>query len=116
MPKRGDRVAPPPRRDEWDLRFADNDAAAGWTDLCSQAPGPARDAYDAIVKNPRDLSRPGRQHRLKGSLASRTVAGETLEQWQFEVTGGGRVWYCIDDAQRKVILVLASTKHPKATE
>ncbi|MFY0583301.1 hypothetical protein [Cystobacter fuscus] len=116
MPKRGDRVAPPPRSDEWDIRFGDSDAVDGWNDLCAQAPGATRDAYDAIVKNPRDSSRPGRQHRLKGSLASRKVAGETLEQWQFEVTSGGRIWYCIDDAHRRVILVLASTKHPKATE
>ena len=44
------------------------------------------------------------------------MAGETLEQWQVEVTGGGRLWYCIDDARRRVILVLASTRHPKGTE
>lgn len=88
----------------------------GWNDLCSQCPGPLRDAYESIILNPRDPSRPGRQHRLKGSLGSRIVAGESLEQWQFEVTGGGRVWYCIDDTRKRVILVLASTKHPKATE
>lgn len=116
MPKKGERVVPPPRRDEWDFRYGDSAAVDGWNDLCAQAPGPARDAYDAIVKEPRDSSRPSRQHRMKGSLASRTVAGEKLEQWQFEVTGGGRIWYCIDDARRKVILVFASTKHPKVTE
>jgi hypothetical protein len=116
VPKKGDRVAPPPTAEEWDLRFGDSAAVDGWNDLCAQAPGPVRDAYDALVRNPRDTSRPGRQHRLKGSLASRMVAGVALEQWQFEVTGGGRLWYCIDDARRRVILVLASTKHPKPTE
>jgi hypothetical protein len=116
VPKKGDRVAPPPKDGEWDLRFGDSAVVDGWSDLCAQAPGPLRDAYDALVRNPRDMSRPGRQHRLKGSLGSRTVAGASLEQWQFEVTGGGRLWYCIDDARRRVILVLASTKHPKATE
>jgi len=116
MPKKGDRVAPPLKPEEWDLRFGDSAAVDGWNDLCAQAPGPARDAYDALIRNPRDASRPGRQQPLKGSLASRTVAGQSLEQWQFEVTGGGRIWYCIDDARRRVILVLASTKHPKATE
>ena len=84
--------------------------------MSRQAPGATRDAYDAILKNPRDTSRPGRQHRLKGDLASRTVAGEQLEQWQFEVTGAGRVWYCIDDKRRRLVLTLASTGHPKATE
>ncbi len=116
MAKRGDRVAPPPRKAEWDLRFGDSDAADGWEDLCKQAPGPTRDAYDAVVRDPRDPSRPGRQHQLRGSLATREVAGEMLEQWQYEVTAGGRIWYCIDDKRRRVVLTYASTKHPKATE
>jgi hypothetical protein len=29
-PKRGDRAAPPPVGDEYDLRFANNEAANGW--------------------------------------------------------------------------------------
>jgi len=116
MTKRGDRVPPPPRPGEWELRFATSDAASGWEDLCAQAVGPTRDAFDAITRNPRDPSRPGRQHRLKGSLGSRVVAGEELEQWQFEVTAGGRIWYCIDDKRRRVLLTLASTAHPKATQ
>lgn len=97
MAKRGDRVAPPVRAGEWDIKFGDNDSAHGWASLCAQAPGPTRDAYDAIVKNPRDASRPGRLHRLKGALGLRAIKGKGLEQWQFEVTGGGRIWYCIDD-------------------
>jgi hypothetical protein len=42
--------------------------------------------------------------------------GRKLEQWQYEVTGAGRVWYCIDDANLRVLLVLASVGHPKETE
>ena len=116
MAKRGDRVAPPPRASEWDLRFGDGAAACGWDDLCRQAPGPTRDAYDILAKNPRNTSSPGRQFRLKGELVTRMVAGVALEQWQIEVTGGGRIWYCIDEKRRRVIVVLASTKHPKETE
>jgi hypothetical protein len=41
--KRGDRVAPPPRAAEWDLRFADFPAARGWEELCRHAPGNTRD-------------------------------------------------------------------------
>ncbi|MBC7793992.1 MAG: hypothetical protein H7Z43_09800 [Clostridia bacterium] len=116
MPKRGDRVAAPPKPGEWELRFGDGASASGWEDLCAQVPGPTREAYDSLVSNPRSTKRPGRQHRLKGQLAERVVAGETLEQWQFEVTGGRRVWYCIDDAKRRVVIVLAAIGHPKATE
>jgi hypothetical protein len=44
------------------------------------------------------------------------VAGEDLQQWQYEVTAGGRVWYAVDDKRRRVVLTYASTRHPKATE
>jgi hypothetical protein len=44
------------------------------------------------------------------------VNGDTLDQWQYEVTGAGRLWYCIDDARRVVWLTDAMVGHPKATE
>lgn len=44
------------------------------------------------------------------------VHGHDLEQWQFEFTAGGRIWYCIDDAARTVWMTDASPGHPKATE
>jgi hypothetical protein len=54
--------------------------------------------------------------QLKGSLGTRTVNGRELEQWQYEVTGGGRIWYYIDDQDRTVWMTAASSGHPKATE
>src|SRR5581483_8345093 len=56
------------------------------------------------------------QHPLRGSVGTRTVNGEDMEQWQYEVTGGGRLWYVIDDAHGTVWLTEATTDHPKATE
>ncbi|WP_207757304.1 hypothetical protein [Nonomuraea cypriaca] len=41
-----------------------------------------------------------RQHRLKGVLGLVKVGGTALEQWQYEATSGGRLWYAIDDEQR----------------
>jgi hypothetical protein len=35
---------------------------------------------------------------------------------QHEVTGAGRLWYCIDGEHRTVWLTDAVTGHPKATE
>ena len=116
MPKRGERVAPPPRAPDWDLRFATGEAAAGWEELSRKGPGPTRDAFDALARNPRDRSDLGRQHQLKGELGTRVVGGVALEQWQYEVTGAGRVWYCVDDRNRRVLLTLAMTGHPKTTE
>lgn len=114
--KRGARVAPPPRKGEWVLRFHDADAADGWEELCKQAPGPTREAWEAITRNPRDRSNPSRQAQLRYDLATRTIGGKVLEQWQYEVTGAGRIWYCPEDANMTVLLTRASRGHPKETD
>ena len=67
-------------------------------------------------QNPCDLSNPNRQHRLQGDLATRKIGGVELPQWQYEVTGGGRIWYCPDASKKVVHLTWAGTGHPKATD
>ena len=44
------------------------------------------------------------------------INGVEMEQWQYEVTGSGRIWYCIDDKKKTVWLTQVSLGHPKATE
>lgn len=114
MPKRRERVAPPPGKGGWDFRYATTDSITGWEKVCAAAPSNARVAWDRITADPRD--RNDRQHPLRGSLGRRTVNGTEMEQWQYEVTSGGRLWYCIDDRQRIVWLTDAMVGHPKATE
>ena len=110
-PRRDDRAAPPPIKGEWELRFGTNEAASGWEDLCSQAPGNTRTAYESLRKNPKP-PQTTRCHRLKHDLASRTFKGRELEHWQYEVTGSGRIRYLPDDERRTVWIVYASPKHP----
>jgi hypothetical protein len=55
-------------------------------------------------------------NRLRGALGSREVGGKVLAQWQYEVTAGGRIWYCPDLDRMLVWVVAASPAHPKATE
>ena len=114
MPKRRERVAPPPARGGWDFRYATSDAINGWEKVSAAAPANARVAWERIMADPRD--RTERQHRLKGSLGARVVSGVKMEQWQYEVTGAGRLWHCIDDANRTVWLTDASVGHQKLTE
>lgn len=114
MPKRRERVAPPPLPRGWDFRFATGEAAKGWEAICAVAPPNARMAWERITTDPRQ--RTERQHPLKGSLGARIVNGELLEQWQYEVTASGRLWYCIDDIHRVVWMTDAMAGHPKATE
>ncbi len=91
-----------------------SDAAKGWEKVCAAVPGNARVAWEKIPADPRE--RTDRQHPLKGSPGTRMVNGEDMEQWQYEVTGGGRLWYVIDDQNKTVWLTEATTGHPKATE
>lgn len=115
-PKRGDRVAPPPAATEYDLRFADTAAVKGWDELERQAGGNLRRAWEDIRADPRSRANPSRQHRLKGELGQGSWKGVACERWQYEVTGGGRLWYLIDDEARIAWLVYAGTGHPKATD
>jgi hypothetical protein len=85
-PRRGDRVTVPPPQEQWDVRFGTGDAADGWEELCRHA------------------------------LATHRHNGRDLEQWEYEVTSGGRVRYVIDDGNRTVWLIYASPRHPKDTD
>jgi hypothetical protein len=115
-PRRGDRAAPPPARQEYTLRFENNDAAAGWEILCKQAPGATRSAWLALTTTPRPVTPTHRHHRLKLDLATVRRKGQPLEQWQYEVTGGGRIWYLVDDERRTCWITYAGLGHPKATD
>lgn len=57
-----------------------------------------------------------RHRQLKGPLATAVQGGKTLPQWQIEVTGGGRVWYVVDEERRTIWVRYASPKHPQETE
>ncbi|OKJ13568.1 hypothetical protein [Kitasatospora sp. CB01950] len=115
-PKRGDRATPPPVGDEYDLRFANTDAADGWDHLGRQAAGNLRRAFEKIHTDPRATDHPDRRHRLKGKLGTGTFKGQELERRQYEVTGGGRIWYLLDDTGRTAWITYAGTGHPKATD
>jgi hypothetical protein len=109
-------VAPPARPAEFDLRFANSEAVKGWEVLCHQAPGNTRTAFEAIRDDPSPMPPTERHHRLKHDLAWGTHGGVPLEQWQYEVTGGGRIWYLVNRETRTVWLVHAGPGHPKATD
>lgn len=115
-PKRNERVAAPAARDEWELRFATNEAARGWENLCRQAPENTRKAWIELRGRARPCPPAPRNHQLKGSRATAIHGGAALPQWQFEVTGGGRIWYLVDDERRTLWIKFASTGHPKLTD
>lgn len=115
-PKRGDRAAPPRVGEEYHIRFDNTESAKGWDELARVAPANLRRAFEVIRSTPRPVPSTERQHRLRGSLCTASRSGADLEQWQFEVTGGGRIWYLIEDTTRTVWITYAGTAHPKATD
>jgi hypothetical protein len=114
-PKRRDRVAPPPAPGEWEIRFYTNDAAKGWGALCQQAATNTAKAWHLIREDPRPPV-DDRHFPLRGALATRLIDGVSCDHWELEVTGGGRIFYAIDDSRHTVWITVAGTGHPKVTD
>lgn len=96
------------------MRAADRQAYQGWRQLLATAPENLDRAWVALTADPRHVDQ--RQHPLKGALGVVKVSGAALEQWQYEVTGSGRIWYAIDDDRRTLWITRAGAGHPKQTD
>ena len=111
-PKRGDDIPPPPAAGQWDLRYGTKESLS-FCELERQYPGNCAEAKARMRSAPTE--RTDAQKRLKGSLGTRTIQGTEMEQWQYDVSSGARIWYCVDPERRIVWLTNASAGHPKAT-
>ncbi len=70
-----------------------------------------------LTERPLDRSdNPRRTHRLRGTLGTKRVDGKVLEQWQFEMSSAGRIWYCPDSDGHIVWITRVSLRHPRETE
>jgi hypothetical protein len=57
-----------------------------------------------------------RTHQLKPPLAEKVVGAKRLPQWQQELSGGARVFYCPDRTDRIVWVTRVDLAHPKETD
>lgn len=118
--KRGERVARPTKRTEYELFFCTREAAKGWVDcLAVVARNAMVDAYDRLTQQPRDETE--RQYRLRADYATGTYGGQTYERWQYKISSGGRIWYLVDDTPTnrsagRVLVERAEPGHPKETD
>jgi hypothetical protein len=103
-----------PRPRPWTVRAADRQAYQGWQRLLTAVPDNLDRAWVALTNDPRQIDQ--HQHPLKGALGVVKVGGATLEQWQYEITGGGRIWYAIDEDTRTLWITRACADHPKQTD
>ncbi|GHJ30856.1 hypothetical protein TPA0910_52890 [Streptomyces hygroscopicus subsp. sporocinereus] len=113
---RGDRAAPPAPDGHWEVRFADAASAKGG--LGQPRPAGPREHLPRLDHH---AYRPQTGHRDNPApppqgLAHGTHRGQTCEQWQIEVTGGGRIWYLLDAARETCWITFAGTGHPRATD
>lgn len=116
MPARNDRAAPPPPEGGFEVRFARKAAADGWEQLCRAAPGPMRMAYDYLSTRPYQPLNPSRQHPLQYDLKFASIGGKNFRQWQYEVTGAGRIWYAVNEPRSTTWVTHASVGHPSKTD
>lgn len=114
--KRGSQAIRPAKNHEWTLRCASREVAEGWENLCKQQPGVIATLYDQLTENPRHVDNRARQDVLRGNLRVEMINGDLLEQWQYKISNGGRVWYAIDDKTRVVWITKASASHPNETK
>ncbi|MFT4215842.1 MAG: hypothetical protein QM619_01470 [Micropruina sp.] len=110
--KRGQQVPPPPSDDEWELRFGTKESLS-FPELEKQFPGNCAEAKERLrtaLTVRTDVQKP-----LKGRLDRRALRGVELEQWQYDISSGARLWYCVDPVAHVVWLTNASAAHPTAT-
>jgi len=112
--KRGALVPRPPKRVEYEIRFATSSAEKGWKDLVGTMRNPMADAWDFLTRTP-DTTTPT-NYRLKGELRVIQRGGVTHQRWQHKPTLGGtaRIWFYIDE--RVVYLEEVHTSHPSETK
>jgi hypothetical protein len=82
------------------------------------------DAWDHLTGNPQEFSQ--RCYPLRADFEHVVINGVRYPQWQYKVTDGGRIWYCVVPSDAKasarpkvagvVYLLLCSPGHPKGTE
>lgn len=96
MTGKGGLVPRPPKRSEYEIRFATTHAQKGWQDLAATIRNPLADAWDFLTRTP--LVSVPTTSPLKAELGTITRDGKRYERWQHKptLTGTARIWFCVD--------------------
>lgn len=112
MSRREEAVPRPIRSTEYTIRHATAGARKGWRDIVATQKNAAVEAWQRLTTDPTSID--GRCHPLKGDLATVTHDRKTHAQWQYELTGGARIWFYVSG--QEVHLIAVHTHHPNATK
>ena len=108
---------PPSDRAQWALRAASAAAAKEWERAKAAEPELLRAVAERLRERPLDRSdNPNRTHRLKPPLDAKRIGDRKLAQWQYELSGAGRIHYCPDVKARVVWITMVTLTHPRETE
>lgn len=108
------RVERPPKKCEYEIRFASVSAQKGWQDLLATMKGPIVDAWDFLTRTP--LEATPTNYPLKGALKTIRCAGIDYQRWQHKPTakGSARIWFHVEGFV--VYLDQVHTHHPNETK
>lgn len=112
--KKGQLVPRPPKKAEYEIRFATTHAQKGWRDLVAAIRSPMTDTWDFLTRTPL-LSTPT-NYPLKGELGTIHRNGAAHDRWQHKPTAKGtaRIWFYV--RERTVFLEQVHTSHPNETK
>ncbi|GAA4472090.1 hypothetical protein GCM10023094_03810 [Rhodococcus olei] len=112
--KKGELVPRPPRKSEYEIRFATSDACKGWQDLVATIRNPMTETWDFLTRTP--LATTLTNYRLKGELGVISRGGTSHQRWQHKPTAKGtaRIWFYVQE--RTVFLEQVHTSHPNETK
>lgn len=107
-------VPPPPKKAEYEIRFATANAQKGWQDLVATVRNPMTETWDFLTRTP--LTTTPTNYRLKGVLGTIQRGGATHERSQHKrtVRGTARIWFYVQG--RTVFLEQVHTSHPSETK
>lgn len=111
---RDDLVPRPPKKLEYEIRFASVNAQRGWRDLVATIRNPMADSWDFLTRTP--LQTTATNYRLRGELETVRREQQSFERWQHKPTAKGtaRIWFYVDG--RTVHLEQVHTSHPNETK
>jgi hypothetical protein len=112
MPPKKGLVARPLKSSEFAIEHVTSQAATGWCDIVATQKSSAVYAWERLTKAP-NQSDP-KCHQLKGQLATIVRDGVEHDQWQYELSGGARIWFYVEGRTVKIVNVF--TRHPTQTK
>ncbi|MDV8071396.1 hypothetical protein R4P64_33325 [Rhodococcus sp. IEGM 1366] len=112
--KKGELVPRPPKKIEYEIRFATPGARKGWQDLVATIRNPIAEAWDFLTRTP--LSTTPTNYPLRGELGTISRGGTIHERLQHKPTAKGTARIGLYVHERTVFLEQVHMSHPNETK